>query len=246
MGEITILLADDGSGILSEFALLLRRCQAFRVVGCTDRQEEVLPLLEQSRAKVLVMLLGSVEALSLLEQLQRRRESGTRVLVCTCFSSGALVRRLRALGVAQLVALPCTAQALEEHIRLVAEGIPLWGSREQYLEVRTGHLLQRLGLTPNQKCYRYLFRAICLWVQEGEEHAGVTKWIYPCVGRCCGVSAAAVERCIRQTIRRLWSREPGELLCRLFSPQEGTCPTNARFISVLAQYLEQTWGEMAI
>ena len=247
MREIHVLLPEDDAGVSRGLRELLSSCEDILVTAPAGPPKDLPDQVRESHAQVLLLVLKDGQPdTGMLQSLQEQR---TEVLVCTCFSSRPLAERLRELGVGQLISLPCSSQALEEHIRLAALGeLPGRGGTD-YLERRAGQLLQRMGLSPVRKSYRYLCKAICLWVEEGEEHAGVTKWIYPCVGKHLGATGSAVERCIRQTIQRLWSR-PLTPAQTSFFPDDvlmgRDCPTNAQFISTLARVIRESWGEMVI
>ena len=247
MREITVLLTRENPDIARALEALLERCQDIRVA---ESGEDALNLPEQvrlSHAQVLVMVLR--DAVLDFVQLQALQRTQAEVLVCASFCSPSLARQLEALGVAQLIALPCTSQALAEHIRLAAAGESPrhWG--EVFPERRAGLLLQRMGLSPLRKSYQYLCRAIGLRLREEEDWAGVTKWIYPRVGKDFGVNSAAVERSVRRAIRNLWSRPLTPLQRQLFPPESlmgREFPTNTQFICTLARFLLETAGEMVI
>jgi DNA-binding NarL/FixJ family response regulator len=246
MREIRVLLADFDEEHLLAMAHQLRQAQDITIAGSTAYADQVIPMLQKTGAHVLVtdLQLRGGDGLTLLQQLRRAPGLRVRTLVCSHFAQPALVARCAQLGAACYVEKPCTTAALLEHIRLAAEGLSVPVSEKQYLELRADQLLRRFGLLPNRKSFHYLHRAVCLWVQEGEAYIGITKWIYPAVASYYGVSEAAVERSIRQTIARLWAKQPTEIQRELFPPQAiggRNYPTNGQFVSILARYLESIW-----
>ena len=247
MREITVLLTREDPSLSRALEELLEHCRDIRLAEPGEDVPDLREQVRRSHAQVLVMVLrDAAPDPALLQALQGTQ---TEVLVCSSLCSPALARRLGELGVAQLISLPCTPQALAEHIRLAAAGETPGRCPEDYPERRVGQLLQRMGLSPVRKSYRYLCRAVCLRLWEGEDCAGVTKWIYPRVGKDFGVNSTAVERSVRQAIRRLWSRPLTPLQRQLF-PADALMgrefPTNTQFICTLARFLLETWGEMAM
>lgn len=250
MREIRVLLADLDEEQLQAMKDSLRNVEDIVVVGTTVYAHQVIPLLKEKRANVLVTdsHLQGGDGFALLRQLKQEPGLQVRTLMSSHFLSPGIVAQSAKLGAAYFVEKPCSSATLIEHIRLAAEGLAAPATESRYLELRADRLLQRFGLLPNRKGFRYLLRAVCLWVEEGEEHTGITKWIYPAVAAYYGVSPAAVERSIRQTIARLWAAEPTDIRTELFPTQAihgRAFPTNGQFVSILARYLERTWRSEA-
>lgn len=51
------------------------------------------------------------------------------------------------------------------------------------------------------------------------------------------VSPASVEHCIRTAITVCWEEGNRELLSRIFGSYQSTCPSNAKFIAMIAEYI---------
>lgn len=99
-------------------------------------------------------------------------------------------------------------------------------------------MLSMLGVPSRLKGYQYLKAAVDLCVQSMEELDGVTKRLYPDIGRMYQTSAETVEHAIRHAIEAAWQRGDERTQKRLFgySRMEGRRPTNSEFIARLTDY----------
>ena len=72
----------------------------------------------------------------------------------------------------------------------------------------------------------------------------VTKELYPTVGKVCGATRTQVERSIRSTIEKAWKNRD-EAVWRLYfrniAAEKPTRPSNAVFISAIADRLSMDW-----
>ena len=247
MKPIRVVLADFDPAEVERMRFLLCGEPEITVAGTAIRADEILPLLRGTGADVLVMNLQLVggDGMLLLKQLSAEPALAVQTVIRSDYSAPKVVERAAKLGAFGYLERSCSAEALREYILLAAAEVPALSLGEQFLSVRTSSLLRALGLVPGRRGFLYLRHAICLWVQIGEDCTGVTKQIYPAVADACHTTPAAVERCIRQTLRRLWSETATAQRQRLFPPEElldRSCPTNVRFISTAACYLNRTWG----
>lgn len=123
MGEpIRIILADDHALVVEGLRGLLEQIPDFRVVATAQNGDELVGLLEEHPADVLVLdLQMPVHGLTALAQI-RERGIGVRVLVLTAFSDGESIQaalELAADGFALKTESPI--QTIEA-IRQVAQG----------------------------------------------------------------------------------------------------------------------------
>ena len=97
-------------------------------------------------------------------------------------------------------------------------------------------LLRMFKIPPHTSGYRQLAVAIPLYAQDSNQC--LSKEIYPTVARQLGfTSPAAVEHSIRNAISSAWRRRDPAVWDAYF-PAGRKPPSNARFISVLAQLLK--------
>jgi hypothetical protein len=97
-------------------------------------------------------------------------------------------------------------------------------------------VISRMGVGYNYKGAVMVELAVKFAADEPDSLQLVTKCIYPRVARELGTTPQRVERNIRTVIDTAW-RESPELLCRALNRQFRRRPTNAAFISALADRL---------
>ena len=100
-----------------------------------------------------------------------------------------------------------------------------------------------LGVPAHIKGYRYLVTALSLVIENPDIKEAITKELYPTVGQRCDASPENVERSIRGAINSAWKNRDEQVWRMYFGANPGQpmrCPTNAAFISRLADGLMQS------
>ncbi len=67
-------------------------------------------------------------------------------------------------------------------------------------------LVDRLGVPPQFRGYRYITEAVVVLAEEWPAELPVTKVVYPVVAKRFGTTAPRVERAIRHAVGVLWDR----------------------------------------
>lgn len=141
-----------------------------------------------------------------------------------------------ALAPEELTALPGRIRQLEESGRLPRACAALLPNAEQ----EAGTLLRALALHPRLGAWAFLPRMTALASLHPALLDHVSAVLYPMLGRCCGLSAAAVERRLRIAVESAWSTSPLTALERYFGqaidPEKGK-PTNREFLCQMAEHL---------
>lgn len=108
---------------------------------------------------------------------------------------------------------------------------------ESELRIQIYDLLYSLGADAGYAGFFHTSYAVYLVIQQPERLLLVTKWLYPDVARHYHTSWYAVERNIRTLARVAWMRCPNKL-SRIAGYDLDRVPSNTRFISMLAAYLQ--------
>ena len=98
-----------------------------------------------------------------------------------------------------------------------------------------GEILRLLGIGGNFSGHRFTAAAVMLTMREPDRLLYVTKLIYEAVGQQFGCSWQGVERAVRFSSRRAWTRNPQYLMELARYPLEGP-PTSSEFIDILASH----------
>lgn len=102
-------------------------------------------------------------------------------------------------------------------------------------EEKLDKVLLELGHDDYNRGTAYLREAVKLYDRGA---AGITKEIYPTIGKAHGSTGARVERCIRHSTEKAWQRGSSEAQAKYFGfsvdPSKGK-PSNGEYIARLAR-----------
>lgn len=232
MDAPNLLIADSSE----EFRLALAGVlQEHYHVHCSSDGKESLDILRRLKPEVLVLdlMLPELDGISLL---QTASEEGLcpKVLATTPLVSDYVLEAADHLGVGYLIRKPCDVQATAMRVgdltnRLHTHAAPV--DSHAYIS----DVLLSLGISPKHRGYHYLREAIVLMAQSPGQ--SVTKVLYPEVARLCDAEPRHVERSIRSALSVAWEHRDPALWEQYFPANLHRCPTNAVFISRLAELL---------
>ncbi|MEA4921550.1 MAG: sporulation initiation factor Spo0A C-terminal domain-containing protein [Clostridiaceae bacterium] len=96
--------------------------------------------------------------------------------------------------------------------------------------------LRKLGIGANFKSFNILITCINLVSNDPDCLLGVTKTLYPVVGKMCGCTPGAVEHNIRAASKRAW-RLNKDGLSKIARYNLAGPPTASEFIDILSAYI---------
>ena len=207
----------------------------------------VKKLLEEFCPDVLVMdlALPGMDGLTLLQQICTM-PLRPRILLTTCFMSLYVEMTIAGLDVDMVMLKPCNVEILAERIEdmLLEEG----SHRMLRLQPRTtvASMLMELNIPSKRRGFTYLEKSIRQYLKQPGQ--ALTKTIYPDVAQAHFTQPEAVERAIRQVVHESWAKRNDRVWRMYFSPgREGVIPrpTNAEFISRLAERYRESQGKQA-
>lgn len=97
-------------------------------------------------------------------------------------------------------------------------------------------IVRQLGLYRNYKGYKRLIYAIYLVLENESRLEAVVKEVYMPVAEKYRCSWGAVERCLRESISRIWITNYDKL-CELANMHLTKPPTPAELLDILAVYM---------
>lgn len=227
---LKLLIADCNEDFRLALAdVLQKHCQ----VLCCRTGNEALEILcrEKPDIAVLDLMLPEVDGLTVLE---RAVAAGVRpkVLAFDSLLSDYVRRSAQRLGIGYIMRKPCEVQAVAARALDLGE-MPIQAmTPERFVR----DLLLALGIPPNHNSFAYLQPAILLKAENPKQ--SVTKELYPAVAKICGCEKGHVERSIRSTLEVAWKHRDEQIWQKYF-PDTGRRPTNAVFISRLAEELRR-------
>lgn len=118
----------------------------------------------------------------------------------------------------------------------------LWTGSQSGLERTVTEIIQKMGVPPNVKGYRYLRSAVMLATEDMTVLDSITKRLYPTVAQTNQTTPTRVERAIRHAITTAWDRQNGDskfiedkLHCKISF--DGDKPTNSELIALISDCL---------
>ncbi len=220
------LIADPSEEFREALALALS--PGFRVITCV-RGDEVPALLASQQPDLLILELSlpGLDGISLLEQLTERPP----VLVVTDLINEYVHRALVRLDVEYAIRKPCPIQSVAD--RAFDLVMPLQTSKvpEEFQET-----LFRLGIPCGRHGFQHLLTGLPLLVRKRDQQ--LSKELYETIAALDRSTPAAVEKAIREVIRRGWTTGDRREWNRLF-PGHTHCPGNKDFLFHMADLLRE-------
>lgn len=233
METIKLLIADGSEEFRLSLEHALRKGYCVRSCG---GGKDALTLLHQFHPDVLVLdlMLPELDGISLLKAAAADHIMPL-VLATTRYVSDYLLDAIDHLGVSYLMVKPCDVEAtvcrIEDMAHLVSpSAVPPPAPRELVKEQ-----LHILGISSKLNGFSYLLEAIPLFARQ--PGISITKELYPAVASLCGGKSSQVERSIRNAIQTAWQQREDSVWQSYFHTGGAHRPTNAEFISRLAELL---------
>lgn len=229
------LLIADATGELEK--AIKNQLEDLFLVEICHTGDAALELFGEFEPDVLLLDLQmpGVDGLSLLHILRTSGVMAKVVVVSNYFGQPAIAA-LEKYAVSHAFLKPCAISGLISCLREL--GFLLDHTDDRCLEVEIDRLLLSLGLRMGPGCYRLVFEALCLKVENCD--ASVTKEIYPTLARKHDTNAKQVEKAIRDAIKAAWKRG-NPVIWKLYFPvgRDGApwCPGNDAFLTRLARAL---------
>ena len=235
--KVKVVVADSSELYRQELAQQVEQSGDFQLVGATGDGREVVSLVKEHGARMVVMdlVLPGLDGMSVLHRLRELGDAAPAVIVVSAFCSHQSMNEASALGVSYFMAKPCADGAVIERMR--AAMLPEQEEHEPGLESLVTSIIHEVGVPAHIKGYQYVREAIMIAVEDMEVINSVTKVLYPEVAKRYGTTSSRVERAIRHAIEVAWDRGDLEVLQKFFgytvSNTKGK-PTNSEFIAMIS------------
>lgn len=249
-----VVLADRDGFYLQKLKRSLERKGNIVVVGMTDNGSTALEMVEKYHADVLLLdiLLGNKDGFWVLESLQKMEHKCIAIMI-SAIDSDKLVRRAINMGADYYMAKPIQGELLLERIhqlldieesvgnhsteRIAAHAADLQPEDlNQSLESEISVILSRMGISASIQGYRFIRQAILMAVADEEALIGITKGLYPDIGRLFQTTASKVERAIRHALESAWKNNGPQVYFEIVGCFCADKPTNGQFIAALTEY----------
>ena len=217
--QINVLILDSNRGLSEAIADSFARSGGL-FVSCTAREgTHAIELLDLHKPDVLLLdiVLPLRDGFSVLEDIQESEvmKNGT-IIVSTSMGSDLAMRRSIELGADYFMLKPFDIDILIKRIQEIhaekkaiensylSEDSTMAGLRK--VDGAIKEFMFKSGISSNLKGYDYLHKAIHLCLYDEEALYGLTKIVYPKIGKEFGSDGVNVERAMRHAIQTSWKK----------------------------------------
>lgn len=251
---IRVVVADDNQQLREMIVSYLREQNGIEIIGTASNGVEVIRLLEEKEADVLVcdMIMPQMDGFGVMERISAMKLSHSPgIIALTALGRDDFIARAINLGASYYMVKPFDFGVLAQRVfetageerRADAFGAQLHREREESgssLEERIANLFLAVGIPAHIKGYQYLREAVKMVIANPDLMGRITKELYPGIARRFGTTSSKVERAIRHAIEVAWNRGRIEALDEVFG--RNVCslsdkPTNGEFIALVSDRL---------
>lgn len=241
-----VLAVDDNKALVGMIQEYFEDNKNIEISFVAHDGEEAVNVVKDNESSIDVILLDlimpkkdGVYVLDKLKSIGIKKD----IIVVTSFNEEETIRKVSEYGVKYVILKPFELKDLESKILEVKNkpkgNIINVGSNN--LNISISKILHELGIPSHIKGYQYIREAITLVYEHPELIGGITKELYPLVGKTFDTSTSRVERAIRHAIEVSWNRGDWDLMEEIFGHSvdiDRAKPTNSEFIVTIADKLK--------
>ncbi len=241
-----VLAVDDNKALVGMVQEYFEDNKNIEISFVAHDGEEAVNVVKDNESSIDVILLDLImpkkDGVYVLDKL---KSMGIKkdIIVVTSFNEEETIRKVSEYGVKYVILKPFELKDLESKILEVKNkpkgNIINVGSNN--LNISISKMLHELGIPSHIKGYQYIREAITLVYEHPELIGGITKELYPLVGKTFDTSTSRVERAIRHAIEVSWNRGDWDLMEEIFGHSvdiDRAKPTNSEFIVTIADKLK--------
>lgn len=235
-----IVIAVQEDLLIHELKRLLKPHLAPEEILVVDDAQQLVSTVLREHAEVIVLDVTFQNGEG-MAQLQRLRELPLRRQPEFIFLSAIVTTRFLEYVAAlyyptYLVNFPFAMRNLAGMVNSCLRAQQTLRHRQDEAAVRQLEVCMRaLALSPRSRGWNCVRACVLRLLEEPELIYGLTKRLYPEVGRELGLTGAGVERAIRRTVGTAWRHEGVPLQETLFWDR----PSNRQFLLALTRHLRQ-------
>lgn len=262
--KIGIFIADNNTGFHDVLYDYLLSNDLGKIVGFASNGEKAAEKILKSNADVVVIevLMPSKDGFKILKEIREKNKEIICVMV-SAFAPPDIAEKAMLMGANYFMIKPLKEELFMERMyEIVLKGKGKTKERNiikeslnsdlkvtennrvpnklETNEYKISSILNKLGVSPSIKGYYYVRTAIEMVVNDKESLIGITKRMYPEIGKEYSSSASKVERGIRHAIESAWKKGASNVFRDLTGFNFEEKPTNCQFIAGVAEYIRFT------
>lgn len=240
MNKISVLLVSSSEDFTTTLAAKINEQEDMAVIAHAEDGEQALALARELEPQVILtdILLRKLDGVGFLRAL---KEGGRlpQTIVVSAFLNDAIASEIGSLGVNYCFPKPCRVSEVISRIRDCARPQPDEPESSDYDAEVTSALIS-FGVMPHLQGFRYLREAVCRNLRDENATRGITKILYPDLGKLFHTTGKCVERGMRNALDTAWTHIDaatrnacfGELTAHLTAR-----PSNSRFIALITEHI---------
>ena len=240
-----ILVVDDNKMLVQMIKEYFESNNSVETIDEANDGEEGLNKIIDNKYDLIILdlIMPKKDGLYLLEELNKRNLK-ENILVLTSYNEESTTRRVSEYGVKYMILKPFDLKDLENKAMEILNRkteTKMIDFEENDKQIIITKLLHDLGMPSNIKGYHYIRDAVSLVYNDPSLIGGITKILYPKIGKKYDASVTRVERAIRHAIEVSWNRADWDLMEEIFGHSvdiDKAKPTNSEFIVTLADKLK--------
>ena len=240
-----ILVVDDNKSLVLMLKEYFESNSSIEVSEVAFDGEEGLEKIQKGNYDLVLLdlIMPKKDGIYVLEKIKEKKLN-TKVIVLTSYNEEETTRRISRFGVKYMVLKPFDLNELEKRIKDVLttyDEKKIISFEEDNEQIKITKLLHDLGMPSNIKGYHYIRDAVSFVYNDPSLIGGITKELYPKIGKKYDASVTRVERAIRHAIEVSWNRADWDLMEEIFGHSvdiDRAKPTNSEFIVTLADKLK--------
>lgn len=245
--KIKLLVVDDNKPIIELIKEYFEGSKVIEVKHEAYDGEEALKKICDYNEEIDVVLLDLImpkkDGLYVLNKLNEKNINKD-IIVLTSYNEPETIRRVSEFGAKYFILKPFDLIDLENKILDISKNknkkSKIINVHENNMQVSITKLLHSLGIPSHIKGYQYIREAVYQVYDNPSLIGGITKELYPMIGKKFDTSVSRVERAIRHAIEISWNRADWDLMEEIFGHSvdiDRAKPTNSEFIVTLADKL---------
>ena len=235
-----ILVVDDNKVMVEMLKEFFSQSETIEVVATAYDGEEAWEKIEKTNydCVLLDLIMPRKDGIYVLEKIKENNLK-RNIIVVTSYNEQETIRNVSEFGVRYFVLKPFDLKDLEKRVISVCnERVPeVLDLKSNEIHVTISKILHELGIPSHIKGYQYIRDAISMVYSNEGLIGGITKELYPELGKKYNASVTRVERAIRHAIEVSWNRGDWDLMEEIFGHSvdiDKAKPTNSEFIVTIA------------
>lgn len=238
--KINILLVSSSEDFTTALSASINEQEDMAVLAIAEDGEQALALAGALDVQVIItdILLRKLDGVGFIRELKRGGNM-PQTIVVSAFLNDTIAAEISALGVKYCFPRPCRVSELIGRIRECAHAEP-GGLTGCGYDAEVTNALIAFGVMPHLQGFRYLREAICRNLSEGNVTKGITKILYPDLGKDFNTTRKCVERGMRNALDTAWDHVDAQTRNAYFGELTASLtkrPSNSRFIALITEYI---------